>query len=159
MPSDDILDVLVLGSGAAGLSLALRLPPAARIAVVAKRDMSEGNTLYAQGGISAVLDAGDSIESHVRDTLAAGVDLCDEATVRLVVERGPANIRWLQQQGTHFTLTSDTPGARSSRHDATSTRVSRLSMPERWPSTPSPHRVTRPWTTTAQATARSMRVS
>jgi L-aspartate oxidase len=111
MSSDDILDVLILGSGAAGLSLALRLPPTARIAVVAKREMSEGNTLYAQGGISAVLDAGDSIESHVRDTLAAGGGLCNEATVRLVVERGPANIRWLQQQGTHFTLTSDAPGA------------------------------------------------
>ena len=110
MPPDDILDVLVLGSGAAGLSLALRLPPAARIAVVAKREISEGNTLYAQGGISAVLDAGDSIESHVRDTLAAGAGLCNEATVRLVVEHGPSNIRWLQQQGTHFTRTSDEPG-------------------------------------------------
>ena len=111
MHPDDILDVLVLGSGAAGLSLALRLPPAARIAVVAKREISEGNTLYAQGGISAVLDAGDSIESHVRDTLAAGAGLCNEATVRLVVEHGPSNIRWLQQQGTHFTRTSDEPGA------------------------------------------------
>ena len=111
MPLDDSYDVLVLGSGAAGLSLALRLPAAARIAVIAKREITEGNTLYAQGGISAVLDAGDSIESHVRDTLAAGADLCDEATVRLVVERGPGNIRWLQQQGTHFTLASDEPGA------------------------------------------------
>jgi L-aspartate oxidase len=111
MPLDDSYDVLVLGSGAAGLSLALRLPAAARIAVVAKREITEGNTLYAQGGISAVLDAGDSIESHVRDTLEAGAELCDEATVRLVVEHGPGNIRWLQQQGTHFTRASDEPGA------------------------------------------------
>ena len=111
MPSVDLYDVLVLGSGAAGLSLALRLPTAARVAVVAKREITEGNTLYAQGGISAVLDADDSIESHVRDTLAAGVGLCEESTVRLVVEHGPENIRWLQQQGTHFTLESDEPGA------------------------------------------------
>ena len=111
MSLEHTYDVLILGSGAAGLSLALRLPATARIAVVAKREITEGNTLYAQGGISAVLDAGDSIESHVRDTLQAGAGLCDEATVRLVVERGPDNIRWLQQQGTHFTLASDAPGA------------------------------------------------
>ncbi len=111
MHPEDSYDVLVLGSGAAGLSLALRLPAAARIAVVAKREITEGNTLYAQGGISAVLDAGDSIESHVHDTLEAGAGLCVEPMVRLVVERGPGNIRWLQQQGTHFTRASDEPGA------------------------------------------------
>jgi len=111
MPADDFYDVLILGSGAAGLSLALRLPAAARVAVLAKREITEGNTLYAQGGISAVLDAGDSVDSHVRDTLAAGAGLCDEAIVRLVVEHGPENIRWLQEQGTQFTRASDEPGA------------------------------------------------
>ena len=70
---------------------------------MSKRELTEGNTLYAQGGISAVLDAGDSIESHVRDTLEAGAGLCDEAAVRLVVERGPANIRWLLAEGVEFT--------------------------------------------------------
>ena len=59
MHPEDSYDVLVLGSGAAGLSLALRLPAAARIAVVAKREITEGNTLYAQGGVSAVPHAGD----------------------------------------------------------------------------------------------------
>ncbi|MFM1891443.1 MAG: hypothetical protein RLZ44_520 [Pseudomonadota bacterium] len=73
------------------------------MAVVSKRELREGNTLYAQGGISAVLDAGDSVEAHVRDTLDAGAGLCDEAVVRLVVEHGPANIRWLLSEGVEFT--------------------------------------------------------
>ncbi|NVZ09275.1 L-aspartate oxidase [Allochromatium humboldtianum] len=96
-------DVLILGSGAAGLSLALRLPETLSVAVVSKRELREGSTLYAQGGISAVLDAGDSIESHVQDTLKAGAGLCDRAVVRHVVERGPDNIRWLLDQGVEFT--------------------------------------------------------
>ncbi|MBK1653339.1 L-aspartate oxidase [Allochromatium vinosum] len=96
-------DVLILGSGAAGLSLALRLPDTLSVAVVSKRELREGSTLYAQGGISAVLDAGDSIESHVQDTLKAGAGLCDRSVVRHVVERGPDNIRWLLDQGVEFT--------------------------------------------------------
>ncbi len=96
-------DVLIIGSGAAGLSLALRLPESTRIAVVSKRELKEGNTLYAQGGISAVLDEADSVESHIQDTLEAGADLCDEEIVKLVVERGPQNIRWLLNQGVEFT--------------------------------------------------------
>ena len=96
-------DVVILGSGAAGLSVALRLPQSVRIAVISKRELSEGNTYYAQGGISAVLDEEDSVESHVNDTLDAGAGLCDEATVRLVVEKGPENIRWLLSEGVTFT--------------------------------------------------------
>jgi len=96
-------DVLIIGSGAAGLSLALRLPASIRIAVVSKRELKEGNTLYAQGGISAVLDEADSMESHIQDTLEAGADLCDEEIVKLVVEHGPQNIRWLLNQGVEFT--------------------------------------------------------
>ncbi len=96
-------DVLIIGSGAAGLSLALRLPAGTRTAVVSKRELKEGNTLYAQGGISAVLDEADSMESHIQDTLIAGADLCDAEVVKLVVERGPQNIRWLLDQGVEFT--------------------------------------------------------
>jgi len=103
MSSSYLHDVLIIGSGAAGLSLALHLPPSLRIAVLAKRDLVEGNTLYAQGGISAVLDAADSLESHVQDTLSAGAGLCDPAIVRLVVEQGPASIHWLLDQGIQFT--------------------------------------------------------
>lgn len=96
-------DVLILGSGAAGLSLALRLPESLAIALVSKRELCEGSTLYAQGGISAVLDANDSLASHIQDTLTAGADLCDPARVKLVVDHGPASIRWLFDQGVEFT--------------------------------------------------------
>jgi len=104
-------DVLILGSGAAGLSLALRLRSDLSVAVIAKRELAEGNTLYAQGGISAVLNAGDSVESHVQDTLKAGAGLCDRDTVRMVVERGPAAIHWLMDAGVEFTRDASAEGS------------------------------------------------
>lgn len=97
-------DVLVLGSGAAGLSLALRLAQKGRsVMLVSKSKLESGSTLWAQGGISAVLDENDSLENHVRDTLVAGGGLCDEEAVRFTVERGPGCIRWLLAQGVQFT--------------------------------------------------------
>ncbi len=97
-------DVLVLGSGAAGLSCALRLAQHGhKVTVVSKGTLSGGSTLWAQGGISAVLDENDSLEAHVRDTLTAGAGLCDEQAVRFTVGRGPACIRWLIDQGVQFT--------------------------------------------------------
>jgi len=106
-------DVLILGSGAAGLTLALRLPASLRVGLVSKGPLAEGSTLYAQGGISAVLDKADTIESHIEDTLNAGAGLCDPATVRYVVEQGPDCIRWLIQQGVKFTRDDEgrDPGA------------------------------------------------
>jgi len=103
MPDLNRHDVLIIGSGAAGLSLALRLPQHLSVAVISKRELQEGNTLYAQGGISAVLNATDTVDAHVQDTLKAGDGLCDEDIVRLVVERGPANIHWLLDAGVQFT--------------------------------------------------------
>ncbi|MGX2039554.1 L-aspartate oxidase [Methylocaldum sp. MU1018] len=96
-------DVLIVGSGAAGLSLALRIADHARVAVLSKTALTETNTLYAQGGISAVLDADDSIESHIQDTLNAGAGLCDPDIVRLVVSQGRECIDWLLARGVPFT--------------------------------------------------------
>jgi L-aspartate oxidase len=93
MPNLHQHDVLILGSGAAGLTLALQLGADISVAVVSKRELAEGSTLYAQGGISAVMDRQDTVESHVRDTLKAGAGLCDARVVRLVVEHGPGAIR------------------------------------------------------------------
>jgi len=103
MPQPHQHDVLIIGSGAAGLSLALRLAENLNIAIISKCELTEGSTRYAQGGISAVLDSTDSLTSHMQDTIKAGAGLCDPATVELVVSHGPANIAWLQQQGVHFT--------------------------------------------------------
>jgi len=96
-------DVLIIGSGAAGLTLALRLPARVRVAVLSKGPVQEGNTWYAQGGISAVLDQADSIESHVRDTMDAGAGLCDPEVVRFTVENGPEAVQWLVDLGVAFT--------------------------------------------------------
>ena len=96
-------DCLVIGSGAAGLSLALKLAGSMQVAVISKAKLSAGSTAWAQGGIAAVLKAGDSIESHVNDTLDAGAGLCDPATVQFVVEAGPRAIRDLIGLGVPFT--------------------------------------------------------
>ncbi len=100
-------DVLVIGSGAAGLTLALQLADHARVAVISKGDLRSGSTYQAQGGIAAVLNDGDSVEAHIRDTLTAGAHLCREDAVRFTVEQGPESIQWLIDQGVPFTQESE----------------------------------------------------
>ncbi len=100
-------DVLIIGSGAAGLSLAIKLADHANVAVLSKEALIESATLYAQGGVSAVLDEQDTHESHVEDTLATGVGLCDPDIVRFVVENAQKSVNWLVDQGVDFTRTND----------------------------------------------------
>jgi L-aspartate oxidase len=104
-------DVLIIGSGASGLSLALQLAEHASVAVLSKSELSEGATFYAQGGVSAVLDTCDSIDSHVQDTLQTGAGLCNEEIVRFVVEHGCESIQWLTDLGVKFTKVIDADGS------------------------------------------------
>ncbi len=116
-------DVLIIGSGAAGLTLALRLSAAnIPVTVLSKGRLTDGSTFYAQGGISAVLDEQDSIDSHVADTLAAGVGLCNEKVVRHTVERGPECIGWLVKMGVPFTRSEDASGFHLTREGGHSHR-------------------------------------
>jgi L-aspartate oxidase len=110
-------DVLVVGSGAAGLSAALRLGTDLRVGLLSKGSPRGGSTLWAQGGISAVLEPDDSVEAHVHDTLDAGAGLCDESVVRMVVSRAPQVIDWLQGLGMPFTR--DETGASQSGYHLT----------------------------------------
>lgn len=95
-------DVLIIGSGAAGLSLALRLAERCRVMVLSKGPVSEGSTLYAQGGIAAVFDETDSIDAHVEDTLVAGAGLCDPQAVHFVASNARHCVQWLIDQGVAF---------------------------------------------------------
>jgi L-aspartate oxidase len=96
-------DVLIIGSGLAGLSAALLLAPTHKVAVLTKRALSDGSSGWAQGGIASVLDPADNFESHVQDTLVAGAQLNDEAATRLVVQGAPHAVAWLQSLGVAFT--------------------------------------------------------
>jgi len=95
-------DVLVVGSGLAGLCAALLLAPQRRVALLTKQTLADSASGWAQGGIAAVMDPGDTLEAHVQDTLAAGVGLCDLEATRFVVEHAPEAIAWLQSQGVQF---------------------------------------------------------
>lgn len=95
-------DVVILGGGIAGLSVALRLPESMRVALLTKGQLGESNTRYAQGGIAVALGADDSPELHFQDTIAAGAGLCDEQAVRVLVEEGPGAVRWLIDKGMRF---------------------------------------------------------
>jgi L-aspartate oxidase len=101
-------DVIVVGSGIAGLTAALRLRQRVdRVLLVTKTVLSEGSTQWAQGGIAAALDPADSAQEHLGDTLVAGAGVCDEEAVRILVSEGPARVRELVTLGTHFDLGPD----------------------------------------------------
>ena len=96
-------DVVIVGSGLAGLSVALHLAQTRKVAIISKRELLDGASNWAQGGIAAVLDSGDSHDQHIADTLVAGAGLCDEAATRFIVEHGREAIEWLIEQGVPFT--------------------------------------------------------
>lgn len=97
-------DVIIVGSGGAGLSLALSLPDHFNIAVLAKSTLTEASTFYAQGGVAAVLDETDSIEQHIDDTMIAGADLCEMQAVAQTVKGGKPTVDFLLKHGVQFTL-------------------------------------------------------
>ncbi len=119
-------DVLVIGAGAAGLSLALSLAnnglvnnkqaKKAKVAVLAKSNLTEGATYYAQGGISAVMDEEDTLQSHISDTLQAGADICDEDAVNFTVQHAKEAIDWLVDNGVNFTTRTETTRKKTKYH-------------------------------------------
>ncbi|MEM6580136.1 MAG: L-aspartate oxidase [Pseudomonadota bacterium] len=102
-------DVLIIGTGAAGLSLALHLPASMNVALICKGDLNEGSTYWAQGGMAAVLHTRDTVESHVADTLAAGGGLCQREAVEFTVNNSRRCAEWLVSQGVNFDLREDQP--------------------------------------------------
>jgi L-aspartate oxidase len=97
------VDVVIIGAGLGGLSVALSLATSRKVALICKRGLLDGASDWAQGGIAAVLDSADSTDSHVADTLDAGAGLCDEDVTRYIVEHGREAIAWLIEQGVPFT--------------------------------------------------------
>jgi len=96
-------DTLIIGSGLAGLTMAIKLAEHRKVGLITKKTLLDGASGYAQGGIAAVLSAEDSLDAHIQDTLSAGAGLCDESVTRYVVEHGKAAIDWLIEQGVPFT--------------------------------------------------------
>lgn len=117
-------DVLIIGTGAAGLTCALHLPKHLKVAVISKGELAGGSTLYAQGGISAVLDRKDSLASHIEDTIAAGDGLCRAKAVEYAVTQGPEAVQWLIDAGVPFSSdnNNDTQGLHLTREGGHSHR-------------------------------------
>ena len=115
-------DILIIGSGAAGLTAALNLADRLKVTVLAKGALNEGSTAWAQGGIAAVLEPGDTFEAHINDTMIAGAGLNDRATVEFVVENAPAAIARLAELGVPFNLDTDGAGWHLTREGGHSAR-------------------------------------
>lgn len=118
MQSCYLYDVLIIGSGAAGLSTALNLDPETSVAIISKSGLSSGSTPWAQGGVAAVLAENDDIDSHIEDTLNAGAGLCHIDAVQQTVSHGRTSIDWLIDQGVDFTRNPDIGHRNSSSADS-----------------------------------------
>ncbi len=115
-------DVLIIGSGLAGLTLALKVAIAKKVCLVSKRGINDSSSNWAQGGIAAVLTDDDSIEAHIQDTLTAGAGLCDAEVTRMVAERGRETVEWLIEEGVPFTREDDDSGYHLTREGGHSHR-------------------------------------
>lgn len=109
-PASHHFDIIIIGSGLAGLTAALLLAPGRRVAVLTKRELRDGSSGWAQGGMAAVLAEGDTLDQHVNDTLIAGGGLCDLAATQAVVGGAPPAIAWLRELGVAFSEDSEHPG-------------------------------------------------
>ena len=109
-------DAVVVGTGAAGMSLALHLPKSFKIALLTKTSLNQGSTYWAQGGMAAVIDADDTVESHVADTLVAGAGLCDLGAVTFTVSRSSQVVDWLVSMGVTFDRLDSNSGEPSAFH-------------------------------------------
>lgn len=115
-------DILIIGSGLAGLTLALKVAETKSVCIVSKRAIIDSASNWAQGGIAAVLNSEDSIEAHIEDTLIAGAGLCDKEVTRMVAENGKGAIEWLINQGVKFTRETDNSGYHLTREGGHSQR-------------------------------------
>ena len=115
-------DVLIIGSGLAGLTLALKVAADKKVCLVSKRSINDSSSNWAQGGIAAVLASDDSIEAHIQDTLTAGAGLCDAEVTRLVAEHGRETVEWLIAEGVPFTREEDDSGFHLTREGGHSHR-------------------------------------
>ena len=115
-------DVLIIGSGLAGLTMALQVADTKRVCVVSKREISDSASSWAQGGIAAVLNNEDSIEEHIQDTLIAGAGLCDAEITRLVATKARESVEWLIDQGVEFTREADNSALHLTREGGHSQR-------------------------------------
>ncbi|ABE49123.1 L-aspartate oxidase [Methylobacillus flagellatus] len=115
-------DVLIIGSGLAGLTLALKVGASKKVCLISKRSINDGSSNWAQGGIAAVLADDDSTEAHIQDTLIAGAGLCDAAVTRLVAEHGRETVEWLIAEGVPFTREDDNSGFHLTREGGHSHR-------------------------------------
>ena len=122
MPITHQHDALIIGGGAAGLSLALRIADRCSVAIITKGPSKDGSTYYAQGGVSAVFGNKDSFKSHIEDTLKAGGGLSKKETVEFTIKHGPENIRWLQELGVPFTSGMGSEIVKSGKRDLHLTR-------------------------------------
>ena len=116
-------DVLIIGSGLAGLSLALRTAEHKKVCLVSKRRINDTASDWAQGGIAAVInDDNDTVEAHIQDTLTAGAGLCDAAVTELVAKQAKPAVEWLIAQGVGFTREQDDSGYHLTREGGHSHR-------------------------------------